>query len=109
MAPAPAPTPPPISPPCSRVLSDWEQPRLPARATVKHEMAMKRPVEFIIPSYLEVLDDANVHCADEAIVKLTGKRPASKFYWKFGLSPIAVVAPVVISVVMLSVVVVVHE
>jgi hypothetical protein len=73
---------------------------------VKHEMAMKRPVEFIIPSYLEVLDDANVHCADEAIVKLTGKRPASKFYWKFGLSPIAVVAPVVISVVMLSVVVV---
>jgi hypothetical protein len=66
---------------------------------------MKRPVEFIIPSNLELLDDANLLSANE-IVRLTGKRPPAKFYWKFDLSPIAVVAPVVIPVVMLSVVVV---
>jgi hypothetical protein len=69
-------------------------------------MAMKRLDEFIIPSYLELLDDANFLAANEAIVRLLGKRPSAIFYWKFDLSPIAVVAPVVIPVVMLSVVVV---
>jgi hypothetical protein len=28
-------------------VSGWEQPKLPARATAKHEIAMQRPVDLI--------------------------------------------------------------